>query len=146
MSDQPEMLRRVAASQATLDEFKDKPFKLGERDCVRMVAAHLRRLGYKVKLPSRGSYRTPLSARKALQDRGFATVAAAMDAMGLERIPVALALVGDVVSGAADDPLGALGVLLGNGRLVGYHEVAVGACVMQARHMDIAWRVVPGAI
>ncbi len=137
------MLRRVQAAQATLDEFKDLPFKFGERDCVRMTAAHLRRMGYKVKLPPKGSYGSAKSALRQLKARGFGTLAEALDAMGLARIAPAEALAGDVVIGAGDDPLGALGVLLGNGRLIGYHEVAAGACIMQVRKMDIAWRVSP---
>jgi hypothetical protein len=146
MINQPEMLRRVQAAQATLDEFKGKPFKFGERDCVRLVAAHLRRLGYAVLLPSKGSYATARSALKALKARGFETVAQGMDGMGFQRIPVASALVGDIVSGAADDPLGALGILLGNGRLVGYHEQMPGAAVLQVRNMDVAWRAAPRPI
>lgn len=143
MIDQPHMVRRVDAAQATLEQFRDKPFRLGQHDCVRLVAAHLRRLGYQVRLPSKGSYATPRSALKALRDRGFETVADAIDSMGLERIPVATALVGDIVCGAAEDPLGALGVMLGNGRIVGYHEDLPGASVLQVRHMAAAWRAQP---
>lgn len=140
---EPEMIRRVAAAQATLDEFRDKPFKMGERDCVRMVAAHLRRMGHKVRLPAKGSYASARSALKALRARGFDKLADALDAMGLERIAPAAALPGDIVLGEATDVLGALGIALSNGRLVGYHEHAPGAAVLQRLSLSAAWRVRP---
>ncbi|WP_242095415.1 hypothetical protein [Sphingomonas sp. CROZ-RG-20F-R02-07] len=136
-----EMIRRVAAAQATLEEFRDKPFKMGERDCVRMVAAHLRRLGYKVRLPAKGSYASVKTALKALRVRGFGTLADALDAMGLERVAPAATLPGDIVQGESADALGALGIVLSNGRLVGYHEHAPGAAVLQRLSLSAAWRV-----
>jgi hypothetical protein len=136
-------LRRLAA-QATLDEFKDKPFRLGDRDCVRMAAAHLRRLGYQVKLPPKGAYRTVRTARKALADRGFADLCAAVDAHGLERIPPAAAVVGDIIAIPGTDSFGpALQIALGNGRTVGFHEDVAGAVVLQPIQYVAAWRARP---
>ena len=137
------MVRRVAAAQATLDEFLGKPFQWGRNDCARMIAAHLRRLGYKVQVPSKGSYATPRSALKALRARGFESMADAVDAVGLERIAPAQAVAGDIVGGASGDPFGALGIKLSNGRLLGYHEDAVGAAILQELNLDAAWRVTP---
>ena len=139
--DQPMMLRRVNAAQATLERFKDKPFRLGVNDCARMVATHLRKLGYKVKLPPAGSYRSWRSARKALDARGFKDLGAALDALGLERIAPAAALVGDIMEMPAEDELGALSVVLSNGRVLGYHQETPGAVVMQPQQMVSAWRV-----
>ena len=141
IGDGPEMIRRVAAAQATLDAFKDKPLKLGERDCVQMVAFHLRRLGHRVKLPPKGSYRTRKTAVCLLAERGHADLAAAVDALGLEVIAPAAALVGDILQLPAVDELGALTIAMGNGRVVGYHEHAAGAVVMQPRETIRAWRV-----
>lgn len=116
--------------------------RLGTSDCVRMVASHLRLLGHKVKLPASGSYRTVNSAVKALKARGFASVAEALDDMGLERIAPAAAVVGDIVMMPGVDQLGALTVSVGNGRVIGYHDDAVGATVMQPLEFTAAWRVV----
>lgn len=135
------MIRRVAAAQATRDEFLGKPFQWGRSDCARMIAAHLRRLGYKVQLPSKGSYATPKSALKALRARGFESMADAIDAVGLERIAPAEAVAGDILCGASGDPFGALGVKLGNGRLLGYHEHLAGAAILQELNLERAWRV-----
>lgn len=132
------------AAQATLDKWGKRPFKLGTSDCVRMVAAHLRKLGYRVKLPPSGSYRTVNSATKALKASGFASVADAIDALGLERIAPAAAVAGDLLELPAEDGLGAYCVALGNGRVVGYiQDVPGGAQVLQPIEYVAAWRVVP---
>ena len=138
-----EMERRVEAAQATLDAFKGKPFRWGRCDCARIAASHLRRMGHQVRLPASGSYGSALTAVKALRERGYQTLGDALDGMGLERIAPAAALVGDIVQGASGDALGALGVLLGNGRLLGFHEHAAGAAVLQQLAMSAAWRVDP---
>ena len=135
------LIRRVAAAQKTLDKWSVRPMKLGTSDCVRMAADHLRRLGYKVKLPPSGSYRTVNSALKALKARGYETLSEALDAMGLERIAPASAIVGDILMLPAVDRLGALVVCMGNGRACGYHEDVPAATVLQPLEFVAAWRV-----
>jgi hypothetical protein len=137
------MVRRVRAAQATLDTWSTRPLKLGTSDCVRMVASHLRRLGYRVKLPPSGSYRTVPGALKALAAAGHASIADALDALGLARIPPAAAAAGDVLLLPATDRLGSLAVAVGNGRVVAYHEDVVGAAVLQPVAFVAAWRVDP---
>jgi hypothetical protein len=138
------LVRRTQAAQKTLDRWSTRPMKLGTADCVRMAAAHLRQLGYKVKLPPSGSYRTAASAAKALKSAGFASVEAALDAQGLERIAPAAAIVGDILMLDGGDRFGALTVAVGNGRVVGWHEAAPGgATVMQPIEFKAAWRVEP---
>ena len=137
-------VRRTEAAQKTLDVWSKRPMKLGTSDCVRMVAAHLRLLGYKVKLPPSGSYRTAASALKALKAAGFASVEEALDGQGLERIAPAAAIVGDILMLPGVDRLGGLTVALGNGRVVGWHEeVPGGAAVLQPIEYVTAWRVTP---
>jgi hypothetical protein len=135
------LIRRRDAAQKTLNVWSHRPMKLGTSDCVRMTAAHLRLLGYKVRLPNSGSYRTVNSALKALKERGYSSLAAALDDMGLERIAPAAAIVGDVLMLPAVDRLGALVIALGNGRVVGYHEEVATATVLQPIEYEAAWRV-----
>lgn len=139
----PPLHRRRDAAQATLDRFKDQPFRFGKNDCARLVAFHLRKLGYRPQLGKAGTYRTALSARRALARAGFKTLAEGLDALGLARIAPAAAVVGDVVQLEGDNDLGALAVYVGNGRILGYSEDAEGACVMQAMKIDLAWRADP---
>jgi len=137
------LISRVAAAQATLDRFKDEPFQWGRKDCVRMAAFHLRQLGYRPKLGKAGSYSSALGARRALARAGYDSLAAALDDLGLERTPPAAALVGDIVQGASGDAFGAIGVVLGNGRILGYQEDLPGAAVLHPLALDLAWRADP---
>ncbi|MET0439134.1 MAG: hypothetical protein ABW043_16740 [Devosia sp.] len=132
---------RVKAAQATLDRFKSKPLKYGTNDCVRMVAMHLRKLGHRVVLPASGAYTTVKSGLRELKARGFANLAEAMDSFGFERIAPAAAVVGDVLMLPGDSELGSMVIALGNGRVIGYHEDAKGACTLQPVEYAAAWRV-----
>ena len=143
----PVTVRRRDAAQWTLDTFRRRKFKLGTNDCVRMTAAHLRQLGHKVKLPPAGSYASPASALKRLRERGYDTLAAALEAHGLKPIPPAAAIVGDVLrlpwleEETGGEPLCGLAVALGNGRVVGFHQDLRGADVLQPLKILAAWRV-----
>jgi hypothetical protein len=139
----PPMVRRVDAAQATLERFRDKSFKWGTRDCSRLVAHHLRLMGYKVKLPPAGSYGSLRGAKRALTAAGHETPTAAIDAFGFERIPPASAVAGDVIEWPSENELSALGIALGNGRMVAFHPEAAGATVLQPNQYITAWRVHP---
>lgn len=136
------MVLRAAAAQKTLDTWSTRPLKLGTSDCVRMAAAHLRLLGRKVKLPPSGSYRSVRGAVKALRAAGYASLREAVGAQCLQEIAPAAAIVGDIMMLPAVDELGGLGVCLGNGRVLIYHEeIGTGAVVAQPIEMVTAWRV-----
>ena len=136
------IVRRRDAAQATLDRFRDRPFRFGRYDCVRLAAFHLRQLGHRPQLARAGSYASALAARRALERAGHRSVAEAVDAL-LPRIAPATALVGDIVQMDAEDDLGGLAVLLGGGRAIGYHQDLVGAGVLQPVAIAIAWRADP---
>jgi hypothetical protein len=138
------LVRKRDAAQAILDAWSKRPLRLGTSDCVRMIAAHLRLLGHKVKLPASGSYRTLNSATKALKAAGFKSVAEALDSMALERIAPAAAVAGDILQLPAVDSLGAFGIVLGNGRAMGYPDAdGRGVQVVQPLEYVAAWRVIP---
>lgn len=134
---------RVAATQQLLDDWKGRPFSWRERQhCVRMVAEHLRRLGYRPPLARAGSYASALGAQRALRRFGVETLLEAVDSMGLPRIAPAAAIVGDVIAVPGEAP-GALTVALGNGRVLGWHPDADGAAVLQPNAYEAAWRIDP---
>jgi hypothetical protein len=93
-----------------------------------------------VKLPSSGSYRSVNSALMALRARGYDSVEAALDDMGLQRIAPAAAIVGDLLMLPGVDKLGGLAISLGNGRVVAYHEDVAAAAVLQPIEYVAAWR------
>ena len=137
--------RRVAAAQATLDHFTGRPFVWGKCDCAIMAADVLRRLGRTTPLRSFGSYRTALSATRALKKKGFADLPAVLDDYGLLRIPYAAALPGDIVSTPGEDAWGdALAVDLGRGRYLGFARDVEGARagVITLPVVNAAWRAV----
>jgi hypothetical protein len=118
------LTRRVIATQATVDAFRRTAFAWGRNDCARLAAHVLKGLGHKPRLTRFGPYRSPITARKALQRHGFQTLADVLDDLGLPRIPPAAALPGDILGfGHPDQPLlVGLAVAVGNGRLLGFMD------------------------
>ena len=137
----PLLAIRRDAAQATLDRFKDKPFEFGRYDCARLLAFHLRQLGIRTTMAKAGRYSSPLGAKRALKRLGVETMAQLADSYGFERISPAAAVLGDLVELPSETDLGGLFIVLGNGRVLGYHENAVGAAVLQPIKMLTAWRV-----
>lgn len=140
------LVRCRDAAQDALDFWKQRKWRLGEHDCARMVARHLRKLGYRVKLPPVRSYRTVKSALAKLEELGHADLPSAIDSFGIERIAPAMARVGDILElPSEDDRLPALTICLGNGRVVGWHESIPhgGADVLQPVEFVRAWRPEP---
>src|SRR3546814_14475637 len=88
----PEPVRRKESTQATLDKFKGQPFDWGEgRHCVRLAHFHLRQMGQKP--PTLPRIRSALAAKKALKERGWASVSDMLDSI-LVRIPPAMMQLG----------------------------------------------------
>ncbi|MDO9489037.1 MAG: hypothetical protein Q7J32_11730 [Sphingomonadaceae bacterium] len=137
----PLMLRRVAATQATVDRFKGRAFRFGSHDCARMVAYHLKQIGRPMRLAKAGTYRSLLGATRALRHLGYDSLAAALDDHGLTRIAPAAAVVGDIVELPGEPPFGALSVAVGNGRVLGFHQDTAGAEILQPTAFVAAWRV-----
>lgn len=135
------MIARRDAAQAAVDRFDGQPFAWGKNDCVRLSAFTLRKLGHKPNLARAGSYSSLLGAKRALMRTGFATLDAALDALGLSRIPPAAAITGDLVGLPGLDDWTALTVALGNGRVLGFMDGRCG--VMQPLTPIVAWRVNP---
>lgn len=116
--------RRVAAAQATLDAFRDQPFKWGERDCFRMAAHCLRGLGHNVRLVRFGRYSTAGGAWRALQRNGYSDVVDVLDEMMFPRIPPAAAVAGDILGfrHPAQGLITGLAVHIGNHRVLAFLE------------------------
>lgn len=139
-----EIERRRRAVQATADVFQDHPFEWGKYDCAKMVLAHLRNLGIRIKVRKAGEYHSAAGARAALKRLGFDSLDAIADAH-FERIPAASAILGDLVLVDADSPIGALGIHLGNRSVMVYHEDAPGGPIAgRLEEAKGAWRVIHG--
>lgn len=136
-----EMIMRVEVTQATLDRFIGRPFVWGSADCGQLAAFHLKGMGHRLVLTKWGSYRSALGAAKAMKRAGYADLSAVLDGMGLDRIPPAAVLPGDVLALPHEESavFEALTVALGNGRVLGFY--GEGAAVLQPLMFETAWRV-----
>ncbi len=137
------IVRRTEITQATLDRFKDRPFAFGSADCVQLAAFHLRAMGHRVLLTKGGRYQTAIGAVRALRRAGHRDLRQALDAMLLEPIAPAAAWTGDIIAMPPEEgaKIEALGIALGNGRVLGWHPDAAGAAVLQPDQYLAAWRV-----
>lgn len=137
-----EMIRRQQAAQATVDRFKGEPLAYGKNDCARLAVFVMRKMGHRPQLAKAGTYSSAMGAARALKRMGHATIADALDAMGLTQIPPAAALPADLVMLPAEGPFGgALSMAVGNGRVLGYHEDLDGAEILQPVQVLVAWRL-----
>lgn len=133
--------KRVAAAARTKAAFEGKPFKFGRYDCGQMVRRHLVHMGRPLKAAAKaGTYHSLKGARSALKRVGYDSLIELMDDH-FERVPPAAAWAGDVIAMPGLEGPGALAVALGGGRVLGYHEDAAGAVVLQPSEYVAAWRV-----
>ena len=135
------LVRRQKAVQATMERFRGKGFSFGSVDCAKLAAFHLKQMGHKVRLSKAGQYKTLLGAQAALRRLGYETLPDAMDGHGFARIAPAAALMGDIVTFACDHPIGALGIVAGNGNMLCFHELHDQPVVMTMGQIDAAWRI-----
>jgi len=134
------MLKRREVTQATLEYFASKPFGWSTGGtCVHLVRKQLVGMGHKP--PPMKAFRSAITAKKALQSKGWKNLAEMMDGL-LPAIAPARAIVGDVVEMPSDDEaFGALAVVIGNGRLMGYFGEAGLLTVVQPTVVPLAaWR------
>ena len=130
---------RVAATSKTFDKFNGQALVLGKCDCARMVAFHLRSLGYKFSLLKGGRYTNEIGARLALKKLGVSSLSEIMD-MHFPRIAPAEARTGDVMCVEGDGGMGdAMQVVLHRGNGLGFYE---GVCAeLKVLKHGAAWRV-----
>jgi len=119
-----ELERRVAAVTATAKHFAGRPFAFGRTDCAKLVVWHLRQMGHRsMGIAKGGTYQSALGARRALARAGFENLAQALSAR-LPEIAPAAALPGDIVTQPGTDGWEAMGVVMGNGVILGFTEAA----------------------
>ena len=138
------MLKRAAATQACMDRFAYKPVEAGVRDCGKLTAHALHKQGRSAKLLNASRHRTWRGALAYLKRTGFASLVDLIDAMGLERIPPAAALPGDIIAMPTDDANGfgcSLTVALDNGRVLGLNPATNQIEPMIPHLFVCAWRV-----
>lgn len=133
--------RRQKHTQATLAKFGARAFRWGACDCAKIAAFHLRKFRWVV--PKTGGYRTAEEATARLAALGCDSLPDLAEKVGLPEIAPAYAIIGDIVSFAADHALGALGIVVGNGNMLAFHEARDIPVIMTMDRIDRAWSVLP---
>lgn len=111
-----DLLRRQAATNATLTKYRGRPLDFTTADCIRMIRFHLLQMGHKP--PPLPRYRSATGARRALLKVGG--MVALFDSL-LPRIPYSRMLDGDIAVMAGTDGLEA-GVIRAGHKVIGWHE------------------------
>lgn len=140
----PMVVRRDAV-EACIERFSGKPLAWGKVDCAKIVAHNLHRLGIATSLVNGLKYTSEHGALKALRGLGFAGLGDAMDALGLFRIPPAMATQGDVIGMACEGEVWdmALVVKAPNGRAFGILNGIAQPMQPDLTHAITAWRCNP---
>lgn len=136
------LVERRDATLTTVERFKDKRFNWAKAStCVHLARTQLAALGHRV--PPVPSFRSALSARRALSERGWSNLADMMGAVPtVVEIAPSQALIGDVLELPSEpDSIGSLVVAIGNGRVLGWLEGADDALIMQPDIYARAWRL-----
>lgn len=136
-----DLLARQRAAQAVLKRFQNKRMVMGKRDCVQMGSFLLRERGRASPLAKAGSYTSAYTGARVMKKLGYASLMDALDAIGLERIAPASALLADIVMLPAEGAFGgAISMAVGNGRVLGYHQEIETADILQPLDFIGAWR------
>jgi hypothetical protein len=133
------LVKRMKATQRTLDKFKGRKFKDGTADCIQLVLAHARHMGRKITVPK---YKDTKTAADVLRQLGFRTLGKAMD-HHFERIDPHQVLLGDIVEGPGANGFSSLGIALGGGRALGFHEEVPHCDIVHPTIVTGAWRINP---
>lgn len=132
------LAERADITQATLDGLAGKPFAFGSCDCGLMVISHLKAMGWKVR--TGGTWKTAVALKRFLNRHG-GSGAACLDGWGVPRIAPAATIIGDIVEIAGEPPFGAFAIVIGNGRIMAFHEDAAGIAILQPTAPPLAaWR------
>lgn len=133
-----DLVKRMRATQKTVDKFKGKTFRDGTADCIQLVLLHARHMGRRIAVPK---YKDPKGAAAVLRKLGFRSLGKAMD-HHFERIDPHQVLLGDFIETPGQNGFSSLMVALGNGRTLGFHEDVPHADILQPLMISGAWRVV----
>lgn len=130
---------RAKATSATFDKFNGQPLVLGKTDCARMVAFHLKQLGYKFSLLKGGHYSTVIGARMALKKLGVESLSEIMDQHFPRLESAAEALTGDVTCVEGVELGESMQVVIHRQNVIGLKDgVFAELVVLQPKY---AWRV-----
>lgn len=136
-----EMERRRVATEKTLKRYRGKVFDWSNGiTCVHLARFHLRNMGHHPETLPR--FRSALSAKKALKERNWNSVAEMLDSM-FPRIAPAQMMLGDLAIVPGDAGLDAIFVCAGPLKVFGWREDQPGLVLLDIGLDELtgAWRV-----
>lgn len=137
----PDPVRRQLATKRTKDAYCGRTFawKAGHT-CVHMARFHLLGMGHKP--PMMPGFRSAIGAKRALARHGWTSVEDMLDSL-LPRIAPLEMRLGDLAAGPGLDGMGAVFVCLPPFKLMGWHEEADEAVVIDFNRDALTgcWRV-----
>lgn len=137
---QPDLLRRQAATAATLSRYRHKAFDWRSGvTCVHLARFHLKQMGHKV--PTVPRFRSEFAGLRAMKTRGWENVSDMLDSM-LDRISPAAMMLGDLVVLESSDGIGSIMVSADSSKLLGWREDADQMIVLDVAPHELggAWR------
>jgi len=134
------LIARVEATNKTMRKYRERAFDWDGASCIHLARAQLRNMGHRP--PRIPPIRSAIGAKRAMDANGYATVADIFDRMGLERIPPASMLVGDLAILPGEDGFDAVVVCVG-GKLMGWHGAAEKLAMIgeAVGSITVAWRL-----
>ena len=139
------MIHRQRAAQSVIDRFSGRAFAWGKVDCASLAAHNLHNLGIACRFMKGAKYRTERGAVDHLASLGFTSLIAAVDGLGLTRIPPAMAVMGDLIGLPGEGEFWdvALTVAVGNGRVIGIQGGFCSPLQPDLSQAVTAWRCEP---
>lgn len=124
------LAQRAAATQATWNKYRDRPFAWKGATCVHVLRFHLRAMGHRP--PAMPAFQSPIGAKRALMKMGSADLTGLLRRLQLIEITPLEMIVGDVAILPGDDSFDALTICAGN-KFMGFHAQAEGFVSMEVR-------------
>lgn len=136
-----EIETRVAATIATEQRFRDKPFDWSKAaTCVHLMRFHASQMGHKLPIVPR--FRTALGAKKALRALGYDNLPDLLDKYFMQ-IPPAFMRVGDLMVAEGEQGFHAIYIKGDKTKILGWHEHVEGCTVIDfdMNEVEKAWRL-----
>ena len=134
---------RAAATQATLDDMREKPFAWDGANCIRLARLHAVNMGHSViKVPN---FKTAIGAKRALKKQGAKNLCELLDNWFSRHDAPAFAGVGDLVLLPGEEGgFDSICITDGRGNMFGWHDSDLSKMsVIKAADADViaAWRL-----
>lgn len=116
--------RRRDTVEACRVLIEGRPYKPGNRDCLKLLLKAVRAMGGSTVVAKGAKYTTEAGALRELKKRGFDDLPSAIDAAGLVRIAPAAALPADILGLRTEESAFGIAVAIyaGNGKAITFTE------------------------